>query len=119
MTTPLSMIDAEQKPWAGPFDNDFKGCPDLRAERVATLTFLSRMLDEMPDCSTKWEWSLAIGSTNCLGRTLETMAARSKLEPLAFLRATLAICKRLNLHPSPFLRRAALPYRKDTREARS
>jgi hypothetical protein len=119
MTTPLSMIDTEQKPWAGPFDSDFKGCPELRAERVTTLTFMSRMIDETPDCAVKWQWAFALGTTNCLGRTIEDVAARSKLEPMVFLRATLALCKRLAVHPSPFLRRAALPYRKDTRKEKS
>ena len=113
------MTDTEERLWVNPYDDDLKGSPDLRAERVATLTFMSRMIDETPDCATKWQWAFALGTKNCLGRTLEDVAARSKLEPLAFLRATLALCKRLAVHPSPFLRRAAEPYRKDTRKGKS
>jgi hypothetical protein len=113
------MTDIEDRVWMNPYDDDFRGSPDLRAERVATLTFMSRMIDETPDCPTKWQWAFALGTTNCLGRTLEGVAARSKMEPLAFLKGSLAICKRLNLHPSPFLRRAAEPYRKDTRKGKS
>ena len=111
-------MTADEKLWVNPFDDDFRGSPELRAERRTTLAFVSRLIDEMPDCPTKWQFAAAIGSTNCLGRTLETMATRSKMEPLAFLRATLALCKRLAIHPSPFLRRAAEPHRKDKRKGK-
>ena len=72
-------------------------------ERQAFMRLTSSIIDEMPDCASKWAVALALGTANTAGRTLDEMASLAGVSENALLKAAAKFCATHHLHASPAL----------------
>jgi hypothetical protein len=76
----------------------------LREERRRAILFVSALIDELPDCPEKWKAAFALGTTNCLGRSMSEVAAKLGVTRAIISYGAKDICTRFNLPPSPYMR---------------
>jgi hypothetical protein len=90
-----------------PYDRDPEVDPALPiTERVAFMSLLSAIIDEMPDSKEKWTIAFALGTTNCCGLPVEKIAALAKCEVDHLLKTASKWCIAHQLHASPQLKHA-------------
>lgn len=62
------------------------------------------MIDEMPSCIERWGMAFAIGSVDCIGRSMADVAGYLGCSKAAISHRARAFCERNNLKPSHYMK---------------